>query len=145
MPNLEARTGLLMYWGWWASPCLKLSSPFWMRVCVHFSGTIFFSFNQVVKYHITPFFLSWSIADLRCRGNFCCSSKWLSFKYTHTLFLIFFSIIVYHRILNLVFLNLFLFKSFFKKDKHLSTFHAPFPSLPFTNVCIVKNCSWGQV
>ena len=44
----------------------------------------------------------WSIVDLQCRVNFCCTAKWSSYTYTYTFFFTFFSIMVYHRILNIV-------------------------------------------
>ena len=40
----------------------------------------------------------WSIVDLRCCVNFCYTVKWLSF--TYTFFFVFFSTVVYHRVLN---------------------------------------------
>ena len=42
------------------------------------------------------------IPSWQCYVNFCCSAKWFSYTYICTLFFIFFSIIVYHRILNIV-------------------------------------------
>ena len=42
------------------------------------------------------FFPNWSVVDLWCCVNFCCTAKW--FSYTHIYILkIFFSIMVYHR------------------------------------------------
>ena len=47
------------------------------------------------------FFLNWSIVDLQCCVNFCCTATWVSYIY---IFLkIFFSIVVYHRIFNIVY------------------------------------------
>ena len=45
------------------------------------------------------FFKKWSIVDCVSCVNFCCTAKW--FSYTHSFFL-FFSIMVCHRILNIV-------------------------------------------
>ena len=55
---------------------------------------------------------NWSVVDLQCCVNFCCVAEWFRFTYmyviiwniyiyTHIL-LVFFSIMVYHSILNIV-------------------------------------------
>ena len=52
----------------------------------------------------------WSIVDLWCCGNYCCTAKWLSDTHTHThthtrthtFFFIFFSIMVYHSIVTVI-------------------------------------------
>ena len=60
-----------------------------------------------------PFLFSnlycWSIVDLQCCVNFCCIAKWFRYIYIHIhiytytyIFSTFFSIMVYHRILNIV-------------------------------------------
>ena len=46
------------------------------------------------------FFFNWSTVDLQC-VHFCCTAKWFSYTYVYSFF-IFFSIMVYHRILNIV-------------------------------------------
>ena len=47
-------------------------------------------------------FLNWSIVDLWCCTNFCCTAKWLlnTYSYTDSLYIYIFSIMIYHRILN---------------------------------------------
>ena len=47
-------------------------------------------------------FFNWSIVDLQCCANLCCTAKWLSYTHIDILFFKFFSIMVYHRILNIV-------------------------------------------
>ena len=49
----------------------------------------------------TTFFKSWSTADLQCCVNFCYTAKWFGYTYTN-IFFIFFSIMIYYRILNIV-------------------------------------------
>ena len=49
----------------------------------------------------TFFFFNWSIVDLQYCVNFCYTVKLISVIHTYTFF-IFFSIMVYHRILNIV-------------------------------------------
>ena len=65
-----------------------------------FNRFTIFLFNHV-KQQYTVFFFYWSIIYLQCWVNFCYTAKWLSFIYIHTFF-IFFSIMVYLRILNIV-------------------------------------------
>ena len=43
-----------------------------------------------------------SVADLQCCVNFYCRAKGFSDTYIYTFFFIFFSIMVYHRVLNIV-------------------------------------------
>ena len=54
----------------------------------------------------TLFFLNWRLVDLQCCVNFCPSVKWFSSiyvtEYIHMFFFIFFSIVIYLRILNVV-------------------------------------------
>ena len=47
------------------------------------------------------FFLNWSIVDLQCCVSFRCKAKWFRYTYIY-FFFIFFSNMVYHRILNIV-------------------------------------------
>ena len=77
---------------------------------------VYFNFSaccQIVhKRFVLLFFLTfkktfyWNIVDLQCRVSFRCTAKWFSYThiYTHilTFSFIFFSIMVYHRILNIV-------------------------------------------
>ena len=44
-------------------------------------------------------FFNWSIVDLQCLVNFYCTAKWVSYMY---ICFMFFSIMVYHRILIIV-------------------------------------------
>ena len=46
-------------------------------------------------------FLYWSIVDLQC-VSFWCTAKWFSCTCIHIFFFIFFSIMVYYRVLNIV-------------------------------------------
>ena len=47
---------------------------------------------------------NWSVVDLQCSVNLCCTTKWFSYPYICILFKMFFFIIVYHRVLNIVLL-----------------------------------------
>ena len=55
---------------------------------------------------ISLFIFKWSIVDLQCCDSFWCTTKWFSYTHTHTYIYIhfstFFSIMVYHRTLNIV-------------------------------------------
>ena len=67
-----------------------------------------YQFYLVLKCKILDFkkcLFYWSIVDSQCCVNFYCTVKWFSctHRHTHTLILfIFFSIVVYHGILNIV-------------------------------------------
>ena len=47
-------------------------------------------------------FFYWSIVNIWCCVSFWCRAKWFSYTYIYILFFIFFSIIVYYKILNIV-------------------------------------------
>ena len=52
---------------------------------------------------LPPFpFLNFTRVDLQHHGNFCWTAKWLSHTYIYRFFFIFFSIVVYHRMLSRV-------------------------------------------
>ena len=44
----------------------------------------------------------WSIVDLQCCANLCCTAKWLLYTYIDIILKIFFSITTYHKVLNRV-------------------------------------------
>ena len=44
----------------------------------------------------------WSIVDLQCCINFWCTAEWFSCSYIYIFFLVFFSIVVCQRVLNIV-------------------------------------------
>ena len=52
-------------------------------------------------------FKNWNIIDLQCCANLCCIAKWLIYIPIDILIFIFFSIVVYHRILNVVLCYMF--------------------------------------
>ena len=65
--------------------------------------------NNIEASHVLYFFFNWSIVDLLCCVGFCCMAKWLFYIYiyiqhTHIyiFFFILFSIIVCHRMLNII-------------------------------------------
>ena len=72
--------------------CASFTSP----AAIRLKGTFFL-------FLIKKFFLikNLKIVDLHCCVNFCCIAKWFSYTYI-LFFLIFFSIMVYHRKLNIV-------------------------------------------
>ena len=45
---------------------------------------------------------NWSIVDLQCWNNFCCTAQWLSYAYICILFLIFFFIMIGPRRLDII-------------------------------------------
>ena len=53
-------------------------------------------------YLCSSVFFYLSTVDLQCCINFCCTAKWFHFTYVYIFFFIFFSILVYHRNLNIV-------------------------------------------
>ena len=57
----------------------------------------------ILFFFLKKFMFSWSIVDLQCCVNFFGTAKWLSYPYDmHMFFFIFFSIMVYLRILSIV-------------------------------------------
>ena len=55
-------------------------------ICIYtytciYTQTPFFLF---VLRKVVFFFFNWSIFDLQCCVNFCCTAKWLSYTYTYT-------------------------------------------------------------
>ena len=55
-------------------------------------------FSEVAIQFLNLF--SSSIVDLQSCVNFCCTLKWFSYTYVYNLFI--FSIMIYHRVLNIV-------------------------------------------
>ena len=61
-------------------------------------------FSTETGFSFFLFFLNWSVVDVQYFVNYFCTAEWFSYTYTrtYTLFFIFFSIMVNHRILNIV-------------------------------------------
>ena len=61
--------------------CLPLlTPPVWVS----------WAFCNKLSQPVGLFFLNWSIADLQCCANFCCTTKWFSYTYVYILFHILF-------------------------------------------------------
>ena len=84
--------------------------PFQARNVRIIFGSLFSSFPHLLAtkslrftlQYFFVFFLNWSIVDLQCCVNFCYTEKWFRYTYIYTFFFVLFSIMVYHRILNIV-------------------------------------------
>ena len=63
---------------------------------------IWLSLCQCYTFFYKNLFFNWSIVDLQCCVNFWCTAKWFSYTYIYIFSFIFFSIMVYYRILNIV-------------------------------------------
>ena len=85
------------------SDCTK-RTVFSFFVCVFLCVRVSFLTRTVIQSDQGPdFCFCWSIVDLWSCVNFCCTTKWFSYTYIYyILFLIFFSMVIYHRILNIV-------------------------------------------
>ena len=74
--------------------CFELKTILKIKAILFISKTIFY----------------WSIVDLQCCVNFCCTAKWVSYIYIYIyiyiFFFIFFSIMIYPRILNICCLSI---------------------------------------
>ena len=113
-------SGWIPFWPFWDLLCLvsesshKLVSLLRSLFLFIYMSLLFFFFNFIVikpQCEIYSFFKNlfyWSTVNLQCCVNFCCTVKWFSYTYIYILF-IFFSIMVYHRILREL-----LFKLIFK-------------------------------
>ena len=92
----------------------------------------FWSLSWRINHFYNVFY--WSVVDLLCCVNFCCITV---IHYTHTFFFIFFSMMVYHGILNIWFPVLysrnFLFIHPIYNSLHLLTPNSQFiPSIPLS-------------
>ena len=68
-----------------------------------FSVSIIFSLMLFMEEDFSTVFFNWTVVVLQCCiVNLCLTAKWLSCTYISILILIFFSILVYLRILNIV-------------------------------------------
>ena len=68
-------------------------------LCIIFFLSFSFFLSSFLPFFLLSSLLSffyWSIVDLQCCTNLCCTAKWLSYTHTYILFFFFFFYILFH-------------------------------------------------
>ena len=104
-PESGANTDVLVTWFCSMNKALSTHNHHQHRTQLHSytfrKCTVTEHMKQIIFFFVLYIF-NWSIVDLQCCVNYCCTAKWFSYTYMHAFFFIFFSIMAYHRILNIV-------------------------------------------
>lgn len=87
--------------------------------------------------HSVHFLKNWSIVDLQSYVNFCCAAKGWNYTYIHSL--MFFSIMVDHRILNIVPHSVY-----FKKCNRYGNTFLKIKNSPMVLHCLYPCIFWGH-
>ena len=103
----------------------SLNAPWSLMLLFSFISSLLFHLIKNPKFLKNLFY--WSVADLQCCVNFCCTAKWLRYIYIHS-FSYSFPLWFNHKILNIVPWTLFFIHSIYKSLHLLILNSQSFPS-----------------